>query len=795
MSPGTPSTPPRTPSRSPIRNTIANKQTLQVGQNGFYFSMEIPEKKIVASRPASRAATPEVKADRVIRSPEKDTCRLNLGRRTSGRLSPSPKKEIKAEVKGTASGGGRVRDILRKNLFGTPTKKVTDSTKGVEKAYVKMSPSKDGPYRLQPSEVGGSERMPKETATSISTESATARSSGPSVQSSVQLSSTLATPATPTEYTSTDQCQKPTTVPRTSVPSVAAAIPLDLRMASGTSTPCNIGHLMANHSNKSAQVQTLPASSGMESMPTPLRKMRERLILNSQPILRREASTGTIISAMPANNGTVISPTSTLIIEDAAMKKEKALPNVQAYAAAATNIREGPQVDLAKVQGNRLTKLLPSPITAISPALLSQPATATTTSFPSQSTPSRPGLSSRSKSFGTPARLRSSMQEDMFKVQESLKRSLGQEAFEKATSRPTTPISPSVATGKLQTAGAQRSTNNSKPAARPVSTVGPPKQNAGSAPVVPRKPLMTAARKPRPKSMIVGSAKILETLASQIDSPRERAKLRSTGAVIPTQPNKADTQRLNITPWTSRGSTQTATTRKPVGTQPVARTTKSAAPGSINQPKRAPAATTTTGPIKQRVVSAEVIADRVAAWNKGDSRPPTPKPAAKLPVRSKSVKTLSKPTAKPALDSAVKRAAKPTVGRVRTPEPTVTNNNHGTAESFTPPGLPTQLPMSPSKKLLVAPTTPVLTSKDARKQKLQNAHRRPHPPSVAAQLRAPPPFATPAQTPVSKRHTWVDGLNEEDPNMYRTPSKEVQTRLDEAIDRKIQEDRLRAGWI
>ncbi|KAJ4405832.1 hypothetical protein N0V91_004941 [Didymella pomorum] len=528
MGPDTASTPPRTPSRSPTRNKIASKQTLEVGQNGFYFSMEIPERKIVASRPASRAATPEVKTGRVTPSPEKISGRLTPGRVTPGRLSPSPKKDTKSEMKGTPSGGGKVRDILRKNLFGTPTKKVTNSRWGdVDK---KMSPSKDGRYRSQTSD------------------------------------------------------------------------------------------------------------------------------------------------------------------------------------------------------------------------------------------------------------------EDMFKVQESLKRSLGQEAFEKAASRPTTPISPAAAASKRATAVPDHSTNPSKLAARPLSMISALEPNAHS---VPRKPLTTATRKPRPKSMIVGSAKVLETLASQIDSPRERAKLRSIGAIVPTQQSKFAVSRPSDAPWTSRGSTQATTTRKPVGAQPTVRTTRSAAPSSNSQPKRAALPTPTAAPrsSKQRVVSAEVIADRVAAWNKEDSRPPALKPAPKLPVRSKSVKTLSKRTVKPA------PAARPASGRVCTPEPKDTNNDSGTAESFTPPGLPTQLPMSPSKKLLVAPTTPAPTSKDARKQRLQNAHRRPQPPSVAAQLRTPHPVATPATTMVNKRHTWVEGFDEEDHNRYRTPSKEVQSRLDEAIDRKIQEDRMRAGWI
>ncbi|KAL1643241.1 hypothetical protein SLS61_009340 [Didymella pomorum] len=786
MGPDTASTPPRTPSRSPTRNKIASKQTLEIGQNGFYFSMEIPERKIVASRPASRAATPEVKTGRVTPSPEKISGRLTPGRVTPGRLSPSPKKDTKSEMKGTPSGGGKVRDILRKNLFGTPTKKVTNSRWGdVDK---KMSPSKDGRYRSQTSDVSGSGRPMKEAAANITSTSTISQKPDPSTQSSAQLSSTPATSATPTKVMSKGQSHTTRAYPESPLPAVAAASRLDSTRASPTSTPSNIGHLMANHSNKSAKVQTLPTSGGMESMPTPLRKMQERLFLNSPHVLHKKESTETDVLATPPKTGTVLTTTSALNLKGAATQNVGASPDARAYDAATTITKEAPQGPRTMPQGNRLTKLLPSPITTSSPASSSRPNTATTTSFPSPSTPSRPGLSSRSKSFGTPARIRSSMQEDMFKVQESLKRSLGQEAFEKAASRPTTPISPAAAASKRATAVPDHSTNPSKLAARPLSMISALEPNAHS---VPRKPLTTATRKPRPKSMIVGSAKVLETLASQIDSPRERAKLRSIGAIVPTQQSKFAVSRPSDAPWTSRGSTQATTTRKPVGAQPTVRTTRSAAPSSNSQPKRAALPTPTAAPrsSKQRVVSAEVIADRVAAWNKENSRPPALKPAPKLPVRSKSVKTLSKRTVKPA------PAARPASGRVCTPEPKDTNNDSGTAESFTPPGLPTQLPMSPSKKLLVAPTTPAPTSKDARKQRLQNAHRRPQPPSVAAQLRTPHPVATPATTMVNKRHTWVEGFDEEDHNRYRTPSKEVQSRLDEAIDRKIQEDRMRAGWI
>lgn len=789
-----PSKPPRTPSHSPKK---AGEEKLEVGQNGFYFSMEIPEKKIVSSRPASRAATPNAKpSGRLTPSPEKRN-----GRLTPGRLSPSPKKELRSEVKGTPSGGGRVRDILRKNLFGTPTKKATTpGWRNKDECDVKMSPTKNG---AQMSGGARSENpMVDATIGRITTLSAPQKLDL-SAHCSAQPASALAPDAPQELDLLADQCHTPKTTPFTLASAGEAAPPFGSRKASTASTPFNIGHLMANHSSKSARVLTPPAVSGLESMPTPLRKMSERLGLKSLPVApveRDDERESKIFVTVPAK-GLVISPISTLPNKHIATAQTNSLssPTADKSHANATPVASYGGYDVRKE--NRLTQLLPSPITVPSPTLSSRPNTATTPSYPSPLTPCRPGLSSRSKSFGTPAVLRSSMQEDMFKVQESLKRSLGQEAFQKTASRPATPKLSETTVSRTSTPATDRSTSTVKRATRPLSVVGPPKPNAmGTTQAVPRRPLNTATRKPRPKSMVVGSAKVLEIVASQIDSPRERAKLRSTAAATPAHQSGGSVPRSGTATWTSRGFSQAATARKPVGAQPLARTVEPPALRNAAQLKRAAlhSPTAVSGPTRQRVVSAEVIADRIAAWHKEDTQKAAPKPAAKLPVRSKSVKTLNKPTFRPAANAAARPATRPTSERVSTPEPKNTKADSGTAQSFTPPGLPTQLPMSPSKKLLVAPTAPApsrTASKDARKQRLQNAHRNAPPPSAAAQLRTPVPAKTPARTPANKRHTWVGGLDEGDANVFKTPSKEVQSRLDEAIDRKILEDRRRAGWI
>lgn len=795
MSPGTP---PRTPSRSP-KTGGKEEVRLEVGQNGFYFSMEIPERKIVGSRPTSRAATPDAKPSGRVTPGRPTTGRLTPGGLGQGRLSPSPKKDVRSEVKG--SGTGRVKDILRKNLFGTPTKKGLKMGWGAEKEEVgkgsdSMSPSKEESERpvpkceLRTCEGSGSQRAQNGNTAESASEHAIAPSATQDSITSTRLSSQPVSTTVPPTSPPAAMSLEPQSTPKTT-----SAPVLNVRTVPSASTPSNIGHLMANHSNKSAKVQTLPTAGGLESMPTPLRKMQEKLGLRSPHVLRKERSNedGSRSSTATSNTGTVMSPVSVLAINGVAPMKVKSTTSARAGEAPGTTTAVASDGGNVISKEARLTQLRPSPITIASSTGPSRPSTATTPSFTSPLTPSRPGLSSRSKSFGTPARLRSSMQEDMFKVQESLKRSLGQEAFQKTASRPATPMSPTVVASRPSTSATNN--NTVKQAMRPVSTVGPPKSNATSTTqVVPRRPLNTAACKPRPKSMIVGSAKVLETIASQIDSPRERAKLRSTATASTAQHGKPTASRPG-TASTSRASKPVAAVQKPekpVGRQPTVRKTKSAALRAAAQPKRAALSTPTavSGPARQRVVSAEVIADRVAAWAKEDSQQTAPKPAPKLPVRSTSVKTLRKPAAKPAIKSADRSAAKQSRKRaVKTPEPKDTKADSGTAQSFTPPGLPTQLPMSPSKKLLFAPAAavPALVPKPTKKAA--------PPPSATAQLRAPLPAKTPARTPANKRHTWVDGMAESDPNALRTPSKEIQSALDKAIDRKIWEDRRRAGWI
>ncbi|XPS72633.1 hypothetical protein M3J09_004797 [Ascochyta lentis] len=675
MSPGTPTTPPRTPSKSPKSSQTPIRQTLEVGQNGFYFSMEIPEKKA---------------------SPVK-----------MGRVTPSPEKEKKSEVKG----GGRVRDMLRKNLFGTPTKKANLPRKGVSEDEVKMSSPKHSGDRATPSTMD---------ITAPVTQT-------PKVQSSTPATAGI-TPAAPM---------------------------LDLRKVSMTSTPSNIGHLMAGLSNKSAKVQMLPAAGTTESMPTPLRKMSERLGLNSPHVIRRDKlyEASPTRSAMVPKSEQLKSQISALDLRDTATTENgpaSKSPLSEADALIAPIILKETN---AIPSDGLLSQVLGSRSSVTSPIDHSRPSTATTASCAVPATPLRSGTPSRSQSFGTPPRLHSSIQEHMCKVQESPRRSPGPDPslHSPNRTRPTTPVFHTTTTAKPNMPATRHTKSGVRTATRPVSMIETAKVNgASSAQVVPRRPLNTAARKPRPKSMVVGSAKVLESIASHVDSPRERAKLRSSAAAPSSNGAGPSTSRPGAASI-SRKPVAAITALPPSKPQDTVRTTKSAALRAAAHPKRAapPAPVVDPRTQGQRFVSAEAIAGRVAEWKDEDRKNAAPK----VPMRAKSTKAPSKPPPKPANG----RGAK-------TPEPRDPKADSGLGQSYTPPGNPTRLPSPvkpPSKTRLVVPTTPA-----------------PKKAALPAKQRTP----LPTKTPVNRR------TDLRDPNAVRTPSKEIQSSLDRAIDAKIAED-------
>ncbi|KAF9697843.1 hypothetical protein EKO04_004019 [Ascochyta lentis] len=639
MSPGTPTTPPRTPSKSPKSSQTPIRQTLEVGQNGFYFSMEIPEKKA---------------------SPVK-----------MGRVTPSPEKEKKSEVKG----GGRVRDMLRKNLFGTPTKKANLPRKGVSEDEVKMSSPKHSGDRATPSTMD---------ITAPVTQT-------PKVQSSTPATAGI-TPAAPM---------------------------LDLRKVSMTSTPSNIGHLMAGLSNKSAKVQMLPAAGTTESMPTPLRKMSERLGLNSPHVIRRDK----LYEASPTRSAMV-------------PKSEQLKSQISAL-----DLR-----DTATTENGPASKSPLSEADAlIAPIILKE-----TNAIPSD------GLLSQHCDDGFLRCPRDTPQIRYTEQIAKLWHAPSTALFYTGTYVQGPGIAKAVTwSGSLFAFSKQDQTYN---ASLPYYNHGKAKHACHKAYQERRQDSYKArlydrdcqARKPRPKSMVVGSAKVLESIASHVDSPRERAKLRSSAAAPSSNGAGPSTSRPGAASI-SRKPVAAITALPPSKPQDTVRTTKSAALRAAAHPKRAapPAPVVDPRTQGQRFVSAEAIAGRVAEWKDEDRKNAAPK----VPMRAKSTKAPSKPPPKPANG----RGAK-------TPEPRDPKADSGLGQSYTPPGNPTRLPSPvkpPSKTRLVVPTTPA-----------------PKKAALPAKQRTP----LPTKTPVNRR------TDLRDPNAVRTPSKEIQSSLDRAIDAKIAED-------
>lgn len=773
MSPGTSTTPPRTPTRSPKRGSTP-KSTLEIGQNGFYFSMEIPEKKITPRR----AATPDAKAP--------------------DRVTPSPDKPKRSEVKT----GGRVRDILRKNLFGTPTKNTMKTGKEENKSHMGNrrveSPHKAGKVQSCIGQDRGSASAQEDTVEDAATEGATAALFAAQVASTpsqplTNPASSVASRGTLPSGVLQSQPQTPGALPAVPVRPNGIALVPSLQKKSAASTPSNIGHLIANHSSKSSKVQTLPDVGGLESMPTPLRKMSERLGLSSPNVVRKDRVDELVETSGPVTPTEQIlrSPISALDLRDvaAAVVVDGSVARAAAGEERITPLSVASQRgQLMRIRSEqRLRPFLPSPITTVFPVVSSRSSPATTPYSSSPSTPSRPGLP-RAKSFGTPSRLRSSMQEDMFKMQESMKRSLGPDAFQSGGSRPITPLSPAVDPTESNPTTIGHSRGSPKKSARPVSMVGPPKidETRGTDTVL-RRRINAAERKPRPKSMIVGSAKILETIASQIDSPRERAKLRSAAAKPAPRQNGPTTSRPGTAASTSRARTAATKTPAPKA-QPLARPSKPAPPGPTVHPKRTvPAAPSThPAPRTQRAVTASAAVSRPSSQN-ATNRPRTapPPPARGKPIKSPSTPLLSR--------------SRPRTPRPSTPELRDFKKDSGTATSYTPPGNPTRLP-SPVKeasrtRLVVGSGavaksgTEVKPAKDAR-------------PTEDAKTKTE---ADAVQTPLPRRLAAVGaptgtgaavGRHGGERNALQTPSKEVQSALDRAIDRKIREDRERlAGWL
>ena len=750
MSPSTPNTPPRTPSRSPKKDQRQGNQTLEVGQNGFYFSIEIPQKKI---------STPK---------------------RTVTVIS-SPDKERKSET----NGEGTVKDILRRNLFGTPTKKIAVSKTSVErekemeesneammsplkgrKRNVPVAVSRAGSSRAEePEHPAPIEHAQDGTAMEVMTRIVVAPSPQATchpLQSTASSSPIFKLSMTDSSIMSTRAYRTPKT--HVSTPTATfgtpAALDLDLKKISITSTPSNIGHLMASLSKRSAKTQVLPTVGAPESMPTPLRKMSEKLGLTSPHVVRKSSINehGSKESTIASTGERLKSPITFLDLPDTATVESDPVTN------APTRQTDIPPIFVESKDASLVLKELPlarllkPSNTVTSPTVHPRPSTAAEASFSFVSTPSKPGSPMVTQRVGIPDPLGSFIQQETYNVQNSLKRSLGSGFTPKTcNTRPAMLVS-STATATHSTSSATNcNIRSTRKTARPVSMIGPAESSeAGNTQAVPRQLANTAARKPRPKSMIVGSAKMLETVVSQIDSPRERAKLRSAAAIPSSARNGPATSRPSTAMSQSVTISNTTTSGPVPKLDTTIRTTK-AAPlhAAVHTARSSPSSLNTASHRRaQESASITAVSGR-AAGRKNESRKSA---SHETSVRSKSIK------------SSRKRAAQSTNEcTAKTPESKDPKIGSRLGQSYTPPGNPTRLPApvkSPSKIRLAMPATP--------------APKKTALPSNAAKIRTPFTGRAPANHQVDPR----------DPNATRTPSKEIESSLDRAIDAKIAEDAM-----
>jgi hypothetical protein len=465
----------------------------------------------------------------------------------------------------------------------------------------------------------------------------------------------------------------------------------------------------------------------------------------------------------------------------------------------------------------------------------------------SSSSHSRSGLA-KMTSPGTPNRVRSSIQKEMNQMRESLHTSLGSGT---GSSRTGSVADSPTARSKVKTSGLKSKASGidgrnqqtekvksnrpvsqivgrpqsafAKYAARKVDNDEPPKRavKATQTPVKVRPKSMVIApmsstgtiRGPRPqptekqpterktapaarpKSMVILPAPartevvVRTTKAASLRQKAAQAivpKASQPGARIATT-KELDTGRSvppRLVP--RKPVTSTRSTGPPTSTAPSGRKTPSTAPTPLPLPKStskpylvarkpvpppstvanqkrtaAPAPNTRTPPLnpRPRVASAEQIAGQIAQWHSEErtkATPPKPRPAPRAKAPMTPHKRPSSPTKRLLEDEA---------------------DDSSDEKSYTPRGLPTKLRTPALSSPVKARTTDVAAAAAATKPSTPAKKLPAHP--VAA-IRAP-------KTPVV-RTASSGGGGPFDPNALRTPSKEIQSALDRAIDAKIAED-------
>jgi hypothetical protein len=879
LSPSTPPLTPRSESTTRSRSVSPRKQILELGQSAFYFTCEVPN-------------------------------------RGSPRKTASPKKGEGVQMRPISpdKSAGRVKDILRRNLFGAPALKIggagkgggADGGAGVGKGVRspgRISPTRASPTRVSPTRMGVPSRhiernAEKDGGTTLDQRKEScddkkdrgtlgdgARtnqlkpSNATEPAAEVPPAAEMAIPRSPespkeplssepapskdpsppllpmansadTMTSSTNLSKSPRETRKSTLAGVVTNTSPEVctPQTQGVVKPpgafrSDIGALMANLRTTTPDDRKPADVGGVEGMPTPLRKASEKLF--GQNVRPLDSSWKGHDRSMKENE----QPGQTGEVPQS--------PTPRGSDSLGPARSDMPGQTSARIRVDRVSLTPASGSKRPQSMFLDRTPWSQHSAGGSSSAHSRSDFA-KTTSPGTPNRVRSSIQREMDQMRESLHTSLGsgtgsartgsvvdsptaQSKVETPCLKPTAsggnghnkltekvkgnrPVSQII--GRPQSAFAKyaaRKADNDEPPkravratqspakARPQSMVMAPVSSAGTV----RGPRMQPSEKQpserktvtaRPKSMVIlpapartevvvrtTKAAALRQKAAQaivpknqqpsartattkepdtvkVVPPRQRTQAQDTKDVPPrlvprkpvtstrcaapatvTVPSGRKTPSTTPTPLPKSPSKPYLVSRKPVPP-----------PATIANPKRTAAPTINTNKPnyqpRPRVASAEQIAGQIAQWHNEDrkkatSPKPRPAPRVKAPITPH------------------KRPSSPTKRHLEEEE-------SDEEKSYTPLGLPTKLrapapsPMKP-RSTAAAPTTP--------------AKKLPAHPVAAFRAPKTPVHRTGAAAAAGGPGGGV-GNTTFDPNALRTPSKEIQSALDRAIDAKIAED-------
>jgi hypothetical protein len=764
-----PATPPRTPSphkgrvspnkkhNSPTKGRDSpTKQKLEVGQNGFYFSCELPMSKITPKKLDADAMTPTRRTP----SPTKTgSARKNTMSRGSSpaRQTPSkrksPEKPTVSKALRTSPVKERIPKKAAKEASVVPASSATKNglpKKSVTASSLSPTPAQDATTIKPPKQAEGVKEAPLKALdrTFMLTQGAVTPSSAPAP--APETAKVVTNEALTNDGNVAPAERLSTKSPR---PLLNATGQTPTKAARGASF--DIGDLMAGLKSqgsrpRAATTEYVGDTIAAES-PNPLQKAAERLKISDVERIWKAHL------ASPAKNVKVAHPLSPVV--DASPVSRIPIP---------FKIREQTLQYQPVPFPSSKAESVPSPENTASPWKKHVKFQVSDPSGPKPDYPKTP------RCTGTDPELLSTMQQEMHTLQTSLSNSLGvnfklsgkENTFElPATTNPSFE-SKHEATPKLRHlrmgSDQSNSTTSSMSTVR-ASMLMTPKHPTASrkvklpersgavwTPAKPRTDMLSSVKentelKP-PKKMTIPTApnRPLGTTMGPPSIPHNRRPIKralSTPALRNPDPSAKPTaipSKLSATPLKPRTSVSASARKSNVVLTPgqaKATCTPKVRPSTIR-----PTANASKTP---QFASATDIADRIAQWNSQDRVRRTTKPP------SSTHTTPSKPP-----PTKVTKPAKPE-----------------TKQSYTPPGSPPKTPIPnslvPKRAAPKTPTTPDFGSPVT--PKVVNP--------ALARLKGIGAPRTSARM-------------ERDPGATRTPSKEIEMSLGSAIDRKILEDRM-----